>query len=60
MGQIKVTPLSNGAVSQVQAALGGPFAVGLHNSSIGSTTTEYVRFSGSNEQRTHQLVIYAY
>ncbi len=60
VGQIKVTPLSTGAVAQVQAALGGTFAVGLHNSSIGGTSSQWVRFSGSDEQRTHQLVISAY
>jgi len=45
------------AVSDLNAAAGGLFAVGVHVDTLVFGDTEGIRFSYLDEQRTHQLVL---
>jgi hypothetical protein len=45
------------AVSDLNAALGGTFSVGLHVDTAMGVGSQWVRFSMGNEMRTHQLVL---
>ncbi len=56
-GKVLDIPLNAQAVTDINAALGGKFSVGMHVDSLGGAGSEWVRFSASNEVRTHQLVI---
>jgi hypothetical protein len=60
VGQIRTTTFNTAGRAQVQAALGGEFAVGCHLGTIAGTATQWARFSASNEARTHELVVSYY
>ena len=50
-------PLDAPAVSDLTAAAGGDFAVGLHLDSVGMATEDFVTFGSGTEPRTHRLVL---
>jgi hypothetical protein len=62
VGTIIEIPLSAEAVSDINTAAGGAFAVGIHleTYSGGGIVSEAVRFSAGPEARTHQLVLTSY
>ena len=62
VGSIIEIPLSAGAISDINSSAGGTFAVGIHldTYSGGGIAHEAVRFSASEEVRTHQLVLTSY
>jgi len=61
VGTIIEIPLSASAVSDINTAAGGTFAVGIHmETHSGGIVLEAVRFSAASEARTHQLVVTPY
>lgn len=62
VGSIIEIPLSAKAISDINKAAGGTFAVGIHldTYSGGIAAAEGVRFSQLSEARTHQLVLTSY
>ena len=58
VGSVLSTALDARAVSDVTAAAGGTFAVGVHVATVSSADLdEALRFSVRNESRVHQLVL---
>ncbi len=56
-GMVLEIPLNAAAVANINGALGGFFAVGVHLTDQRVTSLEYIRFSERFEPRTHQLVL---
>ena len=61
MGTIIEIPLCPQAVSDINTAAGGTFAVGIHLETYsGGVVDEAVRISSASEARTHQLTLTSY
>lgn len=57
VGQIMEIPLPESALTDINARLGGSFALGLHLNFFGVVATEFTTFSSGTEARVHQLVL---
>lgn len=61
IGNVLTINLNANAVSDIQAKVGGNnFAIGIRCTTCSSTSTQFVKFSQSNEARTHELQVVAY
>lgn len=57
IGKVIDIPLSAAALSEINSALGGAFAVGIRSNAPTFDETDLFSFSQASEARTHQLVL---